>query len=215
MGQPIRLSKVSWEKGRGCVCLTFLVCVPRDCGQLVCRLALQHCNPPPEKEKPHPTVRLWHMHTGSVPQKYTHRHVATTELWSRSKGISCVWGATTGPHTAAGSYNPKISVSIHTDRHTDCDLQPSGLGVRTKMTSWTRWQVKSMYFVQIQHQDWGASVVTSGTTYQHHQKHANHCIYSNQEICFAYWHNSMKNTFFLIGLGHGTMSSTLNGIISS
>lgn len=57
------------------------------------------------------------MHTGSVPQKCTHRHAATTELWSRSKGISCVWGATTGLYIASGSYNPKsLSLSTRRDR---------------------------------------------------------------------------------------------------
>lgn len=89
-------------------------------------------------------VRLWHMHTGSAPQIYTHRHAATTEPRSRSKGISCVWGATTGPRDAAGSYNLQkslsLSVSVHTDWLTDwgeeegriltdCifDFSPSGL----------------------------------------------------------------------------------------
>lgn len=51
MGQPIGVSGSVLRKRLCCVCLTFLVCVPQDCGQSMGWLAQQYCNPPPEKTR--------------------------------------------------------------------------------------------------------------------------------------------------------------------
>lgn len=147
VGQPIGVSVCVLRKSLCCVCFTFLWCVPGDCGRSTAWLALQYCNPPPRRWIN--LVWLWHMHTGSVPQEYTHRRAATTELWSRSKGISCVRGATTGPLSAAGSYNPRSpSLSSKTDRWGGfTKSKPSGvLGVQT--ARWTGWQLISWLYLR-------------------------------------------------------------------
>lgn len=62
------------KKGRGCVCFNFS-CVRVSPGTAVCWPARRYCNPRLLKNP----IRLWHMHTGSVPQKCTHRRAATTD----------------------------------------------------------------------------------------------------------------------------------------
>lgn len=132
--------------------LTFLVCVLWDYGGLVCWSALLYCTPPPPFLKS--PVWLWHMHTGSVPQKCTHRHAATTEPWSRSKGISCVWGVTTGPHVAAVSHNPKSLLCLHRQTNgsgrgrgfnwLSLTSSPQGLRDTDVGRVWATWQVSSV-----------------------------------------------------------------------